>query len=118
MTASRTLLLILACGGLSAADLFESTVQPLLMSRCAGCHGTGSKFDFTSAEAFERTRVVVAGKPDESKLIQFVSAGIMPKSGQKLTPEEIGALRQWITRGRRLSKAATGVLGVPEPGQA
>ena len=71
----------------------------LLVVACAGCHSAGSKFDFTSAEAFERAHVVVPGRPDESKLIQLVSSGMMPKSGEKLTAEEIGAFRQWVIEG-------------------
>jgi hypothetical protein len=84
---------------LPAADLFEATVQPLLISRCGGCHGAQAKFDITSADGFARAQVVVPGKPEESKLFQFVSSGAMPKSGQKLSAAELSAVRQWILDG-------------------
>jgi len=47
--------------------------------------------------------VIKPGQSGESKLIQMVSGAIegkvMPPSGDRLTPEQIGLLRAWIDQG-------------------
>lgn len=96
-----------AAGGVD----FATAVWPILESRCIKCHGAEkpkAKLQLDTPEHIlkgsEDGPVLVAGKPDESSLLQRVilPAGdddIMPPKGDPLTPEQTAVLRQWITEG-------------------
>ncbi|HVA46236.1 MAG TPA: PSD1 and planctomycete cytochrome C domain-containing protein [Pirellulales bacterium] len=114
-------LLIFATGLWAAADeaataeqLFARKVYPVLRSRCFGCHGDDA--DDISGDLDLRTReaalkggasgqpAFTAGDPDASPLYVAVSRrnaelAMPPKDNDKLSPDEIGAIRQWITGG-------------------
>ena len=96
--------------GDQAADeaFFEAKVRPLLISKCLECHGNekpkaGLRLD--SREALiaggESGPVAIAGKPDESLLVEVISyrntVQMPPKS--KLTDAEIATLTDWVRRG-------------------
>jgi mono/diheme cytochrome c family protein len=76
--------------------------QTILKSRCAGCHGRAGAggLDVTRWRSIvlER-RSVVPGKPDQSELIRRVESGSMPLGGPKLAPNELKALRAWVSAG-------------------
>jgi hypothetical protein len=90
-------------------DFFQKQVQPLLAARCYQCHGDlakpKGKLRLTS-RAFvlnggESGPAAVAGKPDQSLLIQAVSyadALKMPPKG-KLPAGEIDILNRWVQMG-------------------
>ncbi len=94
----------------AAAAEFERSVRPLLATRCLSCHGPerrrgGLRLD-RRAEAFvggDSGPAIVPGQPDDSELIARVTADdptvAMPPRGERLSPEEVGRLRDWITRG-------------------
>ena len=89
------------------AEFFETRVRPLLVTHCAECHSTeagepegglsfDSRADFLAAEG-----VVVAGKPDESLLVNVIRYDgdlQMPPDG-KLPAEAIATLEDWVRRG-------------------
>jgi formylglycine-generating enzyme required for sulfatase activity len=77
---------------LSAAD-FRKDVQPVLEQNCTACHGAikqlgGVRLD--TPTGFEKT------KP--SVVLASVESGAMPP-GEKLAPEALTALRQWLRSG-------------------
>ena len=89
-------------------DTFRADVAPLLAERCLRCHsGDEPKGDInlSSAATVVQGRgdgwLVVPGKPDESWLLDVVSGDkpAMPKTGDRLTKDEIAKLRAWIAAG-------------------
>jgi len=73
-------LIVMSCyGTVCADDFFEQHIRPLLLDRCAGCHGeekqeAGLRIDSAKAlyRGSESGAVVVPGSPDESRLIALV----------------------------------------------
>lgn len=116
----RFWLLILACAilprGSRAAEpvSFLRDIRPILSEGCFQCHGpddknrkAGLRLD-TKQGAFSEVNegmTLVAGKPDESVLLQRVQSSDPkkqmppPKSGKKLTQRQIELLRRWIEQG-------------------
>jgi mono/diheme cytochrome c family protein len=95
-----------ASGAASAQVGFSRDVLPLLQSRCAGCHGGSQGRAGFSVDSYSTVMagsangpVIVPGNPDNSKLIQLVQQGIMPKVGPKLTPDELQILVDWVKQG-------------------
>lgn len=92
----------------AALDFFEKEVRPLLVERCQGCHGDSKPkggLKLTSRASLldggASGPVVVAGKPDESPLIQVVrykAATRMPPK-EKLADREIAILVRWVQLG-------------------
>lgn len=97
-------------GVLTAAptdEHFEKKVRPLLLAKCASCHGPekikgGLRLDAAGiAKGGESGPVVVPGKPNESRLIQAVRQSgelKMPPNG-KLKETEIADLVAWVKDG-------------------
>jgi hypothetical protein len=94
---------------------FNRQVLPLLSENCFACHGPDEKqrkarlrLD-TREGAFGKLRgggfAVVPGKPAESELVARITSEepteVMPppKTGKKLTPEQVTLLRRWIDQG-------------------
>jgi Protein of unknown function (DUF1549)/Protein of unknown function (DUF1553)/Planctomycete cytochrome C len=104
--------LLIFTGSAVAGDAveFERQVAPILAMRCLECHN-----DATAAGGLILTRAetalsggksgeaIVAGKPDESLLVERVVGGEMPPKrqgrSQKLSEPEIAVLRAWIASG-------------------
>jgi mono/diheme cytochrome c family protein len=99
---------------------FNRQIRPLLSENCFACHGPDDKqrkaklrLD-TKAGAFAELRsggfALVPGKAEESELVRRLTADdpaqIMPppKTGKRLTPEQIALVRQWIEQGARWSE--------------
>ena len=96
---------------------FETRVRPILAGHCIECHGGkkqegGLRLDSKSAliAGAESGKVVVAGKPDRSRLVEVIQYSDldvqMPPDG-KLRPQDIAALSQWIKLGIPWPKSAT-----------
>ena len=99
---------------------FGADVQPILKKRCEACHGAAQQISGLRLDQREGAMaggysgpVIVPGKSAESKIIQRVTGApgvmVMPPSGPKLTPEEIGVLRAWIDSGATWSPTAASV---------
>ncbi|CAG1004331.1 hypothetical protein ANAEL_03225 [Anaerolineales bacterium] len=91
-----------AAGGVS----FASDVMPIFQNSCIGCHGgdqTRAGLDLKTYDSLMagsvNGAVVVAGNSGESWLVKLTAEGKMPKRGDKLTPEQIQILTDWITAG-------------------
>lgn len=85
---------------------FSGDVLPILQSRCVSCHGStrssgGLRLDsYTAVMAGARSGAVVeAGNAASSLLVDVVSTGRMPPSGQGLSAEEIQIIIDWIDAG-------------------
>lgn len=89
---------------------FEREIAPILVRRCLECHQShnpSGNLALDSAEGLTKAGdsgpAVVAHDPDASLLLHRVSAGEMPPAkhgeSQKLPPEEIKKLRDWIESG-------------------
>lgn len=91
---------------------FSRDVAPILVARCQGCH-----HDTKSAMGFNLTtysklrqggkqsgpdEIIVAGKPDESRLVEVLQASAQPRMPLKLKPlteNEIVLISDWIKQG-------------------
>src|SRR3954451_5696258 len=98
-------LFVIALGVRAAdADFFEKKVRPVLAQKCYGCHSSKVKapmggLQLDSPEALRK--LVVAGDPDASRLVQALSWKQelkMPPQG-KLPDDEIGDIVAWIRQG-------------------
>lgn len=101
------------------SDLFSRNVLPLLSENCFQCHGpdeanreAGLRLDTKDgvfAEGDSGVHAVVAGKPDESELIQRIISDdpdlLMPPpdSGKALSAEQIQLMKDWVTQGAEWS---------------
>src|SRR6476620_8733064 len=107
----RVLIGLVAVSAISSADpreQFESKVRPVLAANCFACHRQtamgGLRLDSRESilKGGANGPALIPGKPGESLLIKVTEQTHdrlkMPPGG-KLKPEEIAALRDWITEG-------------------
>jgi mono/diheme cytochrome c family protein len=90
-------------------ELFKTKVRGIFIEQCIACHGgdeVQSGFDLATRKGLMRGgskgKAVVAGKPDDSRLIALISHNEdphMPEGGDKLPDDVIAAVRQWIELG-------------------
>ncbi len=91
---------------------FRRDVLPVLSQNCFTCHGPDSKtrkadlrLDLKEGALRTKDPVIVPGKSGESELFLRVSSTdpdeLMPppKSGKKLAPAQVEALKKWIDQG-------------------
>lgn len=85
---------------------FSRDIAPILLANCAGCHNAEQrkgKFDITSykklMDGSEQEKVVVPGKPEESKLVELVETRAMPKGQRKLADAAIDKITAWVKQG-------------------
>lgn len=93
---------------------FQSQVLPVLAARCVKCHGAEAREGGLSlrsavdlARGGDSGSVVTAGKPAESRLLEYIESGEMPPKGNpRPTADEIELLRRWIHEGAKLPESA------------
>lgn len=89
---------------------FEKVIRPIFETRCVECHGPfkkkgGLRLDLRAgAFANPSAYSILPGKPDESDLLHRVTLppsdpDFMPDGDKPLNPDEITALRTWISEG-------------------
>lgn len=87
---------------------FVRDVAPILESHCLKCHKPGDEkggLSLATPEGLRDGEHVVAGKPEESYLIDLVAEPEgggrpeMPKSGAPLSADQVEILRTWIAQG-------------------
>lgn len=92
----------------AAANLtFDSDILPILQARCAKCHGEEkleAGFDvrrrFAILKGGDSGPAFVAGKPDESTLIERIEKNEMPPPDEgRLDEKQKALIRQWIVAG-------------------
>ena len=104
-----TLLLLLAAAPAArcadAAALWSGKVQPIFDVQCTKCHGvleqkSGLELDTPQAvmKGGDDGAVIVPGKPEESRLYQYLAADSDPHMPPKkqLTDAERASVKQWI----------------------
>src|SRR5712692_990899 len=98
-----------------AARFFEMRIRPLFQEKCAGCHSDEKRTSGLSLETRQgfvsggnRGPVAIAGKPEESRIIQAVeqSGALKMPPGSKLRAEQIEDLRTWVRAGMPWPEAA------------
>ena len=103
---------------------FESHIRPLLARRCFKCHGEDKQKGALRVDGLntllaggESGPAIVAGKPDESLLIEAIryESYEMPPDGQ-LPDEEIALLTKWVEIGAPWPEADRDVA-LPTTGQ-
>lgn len=86
---------------------FAHEIVPILKKHCAECH-TGEKseggFSFNTQRQLLESGYVIAGKPNESRLIELVESAdtddqMPPKKNNRLTTAEVTSLKNWIIAG-------------------
>lgn len=88
-------------------QFFEAKVRPVLLMHCHKCHGaakqqSGLRLDTRAGllAGGDSGPVVVAGKPEDSPLIEAVNhAGLKMPPKEKLPAEAIAALTEWVRQG-------------------
>lgn len=89
---------------------FERDIRPLLLARCAGCHGSGQSKGGLRLDRRESAQrggasgpVIIPGNSAASELMRRVTSHDpltqMPPTGARLTPREVARLREWIDAG-------------------
>lgn len=92
--------------------LFERDIRPILRAHCLDCHGgeddPQGKLDLRlvrfAVAGGESGPSVVAGKPEESLLLERVRSGEMPPGESKVTPAELATLTEWIRQGAKTAR--------------
>lgn len=86
---------------------FSKHVAPILLGKCGRCHVNDSKGKFNMGtftalmKGSEDGRVVFAGDPVGSRLVEVIETGDMPRGGGKVSPAELDTLKKWITEGAK-----------------
>ncbi len=90
------------------AAFFETKIRPVLATKCYACHSSSLKAPMggllldTKAGLRKGGPVIVAGKPDESRLLRAVSytdPHLQMPPGGKLPESTLADFRQWIAGG-------------------
>ena len=86
-------------------------IRPILDQNCTSCHQPASKqsdLDLTTYARFQaggkRGPAFVAGSPEQSLVIQFITAAMkpsMPVGQPPLDANDVSTIRDWITSGAR-----------------
>ncbi len=109
--------------------LFTKTVGPLLRDKCAQCHGAADLqeggLDVTSRAALLRggmsdRKTLVPGRPEESLLYMVATRAdadlaMPPDENEKLSQEEVAAIRAWIAAGAPWVESAPAAAVVAAP---
>ncbi len=90
---------------------YYKQIRPLFQAHCQGCHQPAKQlgdylmtsFDGLIAGGETGDAAIVAGKPDESYLVEQITTvdgkAEMPKKGDPLSEEEVQLVRLWIEQG-------------------
>jgi mono/diheme cytochrome c family protein len=110
-------LFLAPAAGRAAAEApinFHRDIRPILSGACFQCHGPDEKQRKAHLRLDRKDGAfadlggyfaIVAGKPEESRLLQRITSTEPeermppPKSGKKLSPQQIELLRRWIEQG-------------------
>ena len=87
--------------------IYEDEVQPIFQKHCVKCHSEKNRkaeFDLSSTAGLlkggESGAGLVAGKPDESLLYEYLHDGAMPpEDSPPLSKQELKTIHQWIQSG-------------------
>jgi mono/diheme cytochrome c family protein len=86
---------------------FSKDIAPWLVEQCSRCHinaerGGLSLASFNAIVKGSKSGVVLfPGDPIGSRLVETIETGDMPRSGNKVTPENLAKLKQWVKEGAK-----------------
>src|SRR5262245_1006994 len=90
---------------------FEQHVRPILRANCFQCHGEEDQHEGSLdlrlvrliSKGGDSGPVIVPGKPDDSLIVQRLTAGEMPPEGKgkPLSAKELETIRTWIEQGAK-----------------
>jgi len=97
-------------------DFFETKIRPLLIARCASCHGDKVQMagvQLTSKDGLHRSGVVVPGDPEASRIVQAIrhTSKIKMPPDAKLLDQEIRVIERWVADGA-IWPEASGIIPV------
>ena len=80
---------------------FVSQVAPMIVSKCGNCHVDERRGGFSAASfvALDQSAMITYGMPDQSRIVEVIESGEMPKGNLKVTPEELRLLKAWVAEG-------------------
>ena len=112
----------------AAVEFFEKSVRPLLVEHCQACHGEQKQRGGLRLDTLEFTLKgtdngpgLVAGKPDESRIIQAIryDGEVQMPPKEKLPQAAIDILTEWVKQGAvwpaTPEKPASEVAGAAQP---
>ena len=91
---------------------FTKQVAPLLVAKCGGCHVNQAKGEFSMATfaglqkgSKEGGIVIQPGSGQNSRIVEEIQTGNMPRGGGKVSPDELALLSKWIDQGAKFDGA-------------
>ena len=80
---------------------FSREIAPLLTKSCGGCHVSGRKGDFQMAsyDALMKSGMVQRGAGRDSRLVEVITTGDMPRGGGNVSQGDLTRLVAWIDGG-------------------
>jgi len=82
---------------------FVSEVAPIINAKCGRCHVANARGQF-SAKSYQdlmQSTTVTPNMAPESRFIEVIESGEMPKGGLKVEPAELEILKNWIAQGAK-----------------
>jgi len=117
LTLSATLTTTAETTNDQGAQIYTTTVHPILQARCLHCHDTNKKrggLDLTTPNALhtggDTGPAILPGDPDNSlliKLLRHQQAPYMPHKEPQMPQGEIDRIAQWITAGAAAPQQTT-----------
>jgi len=86
---------------------FVHQLAPLLVQKCGKCHVSSNKGMFSMATYTAMMRgvkgatVVSAGKGKDSRIVEVIESGDMPRGGGSVSAAELAMLVRWIDQGAK-----------------
>ena len=80
---------------------FVGQVAPMIVSKCGNCHVNEERGGFSAASfmALDQSAMITYGMPDQSRIVEVIESGEMPKGNLKVEPEELKLLKAWVAQG-------------------
>ena len=80
---------------------FVGQVAPILVSKCGNCHVNEERGGFSAASfmALDQSAMITYGMAEQSRIIEVIVNGEMPKGNLKVEPEELNVLKAWVSQG-------------------
>jgi hypothetical protein len=84
-----------------AGPSFARQIAPLLVGACGRCHVQGNRGDFSmqSFAVLAASGTVVPGDGPNSRLVEVIRTGDMPRGGGQVSPADFEMLVSWINAG-------------------
>jgi hypothetical protein len=103
---------------------FTKDIRPFLTKYCMECHKSTNAKAGLSVESYDaimkgskRRKVLVAGKPEESRLLATIEGKarppMPPRNKQKPGEKEVALLRSWIAAGAKDDTPASAQVALP-----